>query len=72
MCNADLRIGEIHQFCELPEDAQSRMWAVRSQLNLSARAYPTRAHDRPSRQAEEIQSADLPEALQYPPNLGLS
>jgi hypothetical protein len=61
MCNADLRIGEIRQFCELPEDAQNRMWAVRSQLNLSARAYPTRAHDRPSREAEEIQSADLPE-----------
>jgi hypothetical protein len=72
MCNADLWIGEICQFCKLPEDAQSLMGAVSGQLNLSARAYHTRAHDRPSRGAEEIQSAALPEAPQYRPNLGLN
>ena len=51
ICNADMRIGEIRQFCKLPEDGQSLMRAEMSQLNLSARAYhrtakrETRAHD---------------------------
>jgi hypothetical protein len=39
ICNADMRIGEIRQFCKLPEDGQSLMRAAMSQLNLSARAY---------------------------------
>jgi magnesium chelatase family protein len=39
VCNADMRVGEIRQFCKLPEDAQSLMRAVMSQLNLSARVY---------------------------------
>ncbi|HSL42850.1 MAG TPA: hypothetical protein VK897_05425 [Anaerolineales bacterium] len=39
ICNADMRIGEIRQFCKLPDDAQSLMRAAMSQLNLSARAY---------------------------------
>jgi magnesium chelatase family protein len=69
VCNADMRIGEIRQFCKLPEDAQSLMRAAMSQLNLSARAYhrilklaPTIADLAGS---EEIQSVHLAEALQY-------
>ena len=34
-----MRVGEIRQFCRLPEDGQSLMRAAMSQLNLSARAY---------------------------------
>jgi magnesium chelatase family protein len=39
VCNADMRVGEIRQFCKLPEEGQSLMRAAMSQLNLSARAY---------------------------------
>jgi magnesium chelatase family protein len=39
VCNADMRIGEIRQFCKLLEEGQSLMRAAMSQLNLSARAY---------------------------------
>lgn len=28
VCNADMRVGEIRQFCKLPEDAQSLMLAA--------------------------------------------
>jgi magnesium chelatase family protein len=38
VCNADMRVGEIRQFCKLPEDGQSLMRAAMSQLNLSTRA----------------------------------
>jgi magnesium chelatase family protein len=34
-----MRVGEIRQYCKLPEDGQSLMRAAMSQLNLSARAY---------------------------------
>jgi magnesium chelatase family protein len=37
--NADLRIGEVRQFCQLQPEGQSLMRAAMSQLNLSARAY---------------------------------
>ena len=69
ICNADMRIGEIRQFCKLPEDGQSLMRAAMSQLNLSARAYHrilklarTIADLAGS---EEIGSVHLAEALQY-------
>src|SRR5678815_1609709 len=38
VCNADMRVGEIRQFCKLPEEGQSLMRAAMTQLNLSARA----------------------------------
>src|SRR5260221_10056434 len=38
-CNADMRVGEIRQYCKLQEEGQSLMRAAMSQLNLSARAY---------------------------------
>jgi magnesium chelatase family protein len=73
VCNADMRVGEIRQFCKLPEDGQSLMRAAMSQLNLSARAYHrilklSRTITDLAR-SEEIQSAHLGEALQYRPKL---
>jgi magnesium chelatase family protein len=72
-CNADMRVGEIRQFCKLQDEGQSLMRAAMSQLNLSARAYHrilklarTIADLAGS---EEIQSVHLAEALQYRPKL---
>jgi magnesium chelatase family protein len=71
ICNADMRVGEIRQFCRLPDEGQSLMRSAMTQLNLSARAYHrilklarTIADLAGS---EEIQSVHLGEALQYRP-----
>ena len=76
VCNADMRVGEIRQFCRLAEEGQRLMRAAMTQLNLSARAYHrilklarTIADLAGS---EEIQSVHLAEALQYRPKLMLS
>jgi len=76
ICNADMRVGEIRQFCRLQDEGQSLMRAAMTQLNLSARAYHrilklarTIADLAGS---EEIQSVHLAEALQYRPKLMLS
>jgi len=73
IANADMRIGEIRQFCQLQAEGQSLMRAAMSRLNLSARAYHrilklarTIADLAGS---EEIQSAHLGEALQYRPKI---
>jgi len=73
VCNADMRVGEIRQFCKLQDEGQSLMRAAMSQMNLSARAYHrilklarTIADLAGS---EEIQSPHLAEALQYRPKL---
>ena len=39
VCNEDMRIGEVRQFCALQLEGQSLMRAAMSQLQLSARAY---------------------------------
>ena len=76
VCNADMRVGEIRQFCRLQEEGKRLMRAAMTQLNLSARAYHrilklarTIADLAGS---EEIQSVHLAEALQYRPKLMLS
>jgi magnesium chelatase family protein len=76
VCNADMRVGEIRQFCKLPQEGQSLMRAAMTQLNLSARAYhrilklARTIADLAG--CEEIQSVHLAEALQYRPKLMLS
>ena len=73
VCNADMRIGEIRQFCQLQAEGQSLMRSAMSQLNLSARAYHRIL--KLSRTiadlagSEEIQSTHLAEALQYRPKI---
>ena len=73
ICNADMRVAEVRQFCKLQDEGQSLMRAAMTQLNLSARAYHrilklarTIADLAGS---EEIQSAHLAEALQYRPKI---
>jgi magnesium chelatase family protein len=76
VCNADMRVGEIRQFCKVGDEGQRLMRAAMTQLNLSARAYHrilklarTIADLAGS---EEIQSVHLAEALQYRPRLMLN
>ena len=75
LANADMRVGEIRQFCKLDDPSQSLMRSAMTQMQLSARAYHrvlklarTIADLAGS---EEIQSAHLAEALQYRPKLAL-
>ena len=73
--NADMRIGEIRQFCKQPEEDYSLMRAAMTQLNLSAREYHrvlklvrTIADLAGS---DDIQSVHLAEVLQFRPKLML-
>ena len=71
MTNADMRVAEVRQFCELDDAGQQLIKAAMTQLQLSARAYhrilklartiADLAGD------ENIQSTHLAEALQYRP-----
>ncbi|HLO27839.1 MAG TPA: hypothetical protein VK249_01810 [Anaerolineales bacterium] len=76
VCNADMRVGEIRQYCKVQEEGQRLMRSAMTQLNLSARAYhrilklARTIADLAG--CEEIQSVHLAEALQYRPKLMLS
>lgn len=73
VCNADMRVGEIRQYCKVQEEGQRLMRSAMTQLNLSARAYhrilklARTIADLAGN--EEIQSVHLAEALQYRPKL---
>ena len=73
VCNADMRVGEIRQFCKLQDEGQSLMRAAMSQMQLSARAYhrilklARTIADLAG--CEEIQSIHLAESLQYRPKI---
>ena len=73
VCNADMRVGEVRQFCKLDEAGDSLIRAAMGQMNLSARGYHrvlklarTIADLAGS---EQIQASHLAEALQYRPKL---
>lgn len=71
ICNADMRVAEVRQFCKLDETGDGLIRAAMSQLNLSARAY-----HRTLKLARtiadlagsgDIQVGHVAEALQYRP-----
>jgi magnesium chelatase family protein len=73
VCNSDMRVAEVRQFCKLDEAGDSLVRQAMSQLNLSARGYHrvlklarTIADLAGS---SKIQSVHLAEALQYRPKL---
>jgi magnesium chelatase family protein len=71
MTNADMRVAEVRQFCELDDAGQQLVKAAMTQLQLSARAYHRilkLARTIADLVGEEnIQSTHLAEALQYRP-----
>jgi magnesium chelatase family protein len=73
VANADMRVGEIRQFCKLEEASEGLIRAAMGQMNLSARGYHrvlklarTIADLAGS---EQIQALHLAEALQYRPKV---
>ena len=75
VCNADMRVAEIRQYCKVDEAGESLVQAAMRQMNLSARGYHrvlklarTIADLAGS---EGIQAPHLAEALQYRPKLGI-
>ena len=39
VCNADMRVGEVRQFCKLDGAGENLVRTTMGQMNLSARAY---------------------------------
>ncbi len=74
VCNADMGVAEVRQFCELDAAGNAIMKAAMAQLQLSARAFHRVL--KLSRTiadlagADKIATAHLAEALQYRPRMG--
>jgi magnesium chelatase family protein len=75
VCNSDMHVAEVRQFCQLDEAGDNLVRQAMSQLNLSARGYHrvlklarTIADLAGS---DEIESVFLAEALQYRPKIML-
>jgi magnesium chelatase family protein len=73
VCNADMRVAEIRQYCKLDGGGESLIRAAMGQMNLSARGY-----HRVLKLArtiadlagcENVQAGHLAEALQYRPKM---
>jgi magnesium chelatase family protein len=75
VCNSDVRVAEVRNFCKLDEAGNSLVRAAMSQLNLSARRYHwvfKLAHTIADLAgSDQIQTVHLVEALQYRPKLML-
>ena len=73
ICNADMHVGEVRQFCKLDEEGESLIRAAMRQMNLSARGYhrvlKLARTIADSAGSADIQSVHLAEALQYRPKL---
>jgi magnesium chelatase family protein len=73
VCNADMRVAEVRQFCKLDETGDNLIRAAMSQLNLSARAYHRSLKLARTiadlAGSEHIQPPHLAEALQYRPKV---
>jgi len=71
VCNADMRVAEVRQFCKLDEAGDRLVRAAMSQMNLSARAYHRTL--KLARTIADLAGSDailvthLAEALQYRP-----
>ncbi len=75
VCNADMRVGEIRQFCKVDGAGESLVRAAMGQMNLSARGY-----HRVLKLArtiadlagcEMIAANHVAEAVQYRPRVGM-
>ena len=73
VCNSDMRVAEVRQFCQLDEAGESLVRSAMSQLQLSARGYhrvlKLARTIADLTESDEIQSVHLAEALQYRPKL---
>jgi magnesium chelatase family protein len=74
-CNADMRVAEIRQYCQLNQEGNALVRSAMNQLQLSARGYhrvlKLARTIADLTEEEQIAPAHLAEALQYRPKLEL-